>query len=264
MGPDGGFTFAAGGSPEADDIGLAWDAAERYGVTLLWHALPEVRSVPPPALELAAAADRIRSAVRKRPYKQLARAAWGRGRLPADDESLWLDAAGALAAMRHHMDADLPALAPVSLLGPADWAGAVIGLVRSGVNAPVTAEDLLRYARECPEIAGLRLADGDDLESGSEPTYDPFASRASDDQSIKRAFEAVLPFWEVVDAVNDQWWLTGLGWWGLPRALARAWNGDFDAVGEVEAAELNAQEGNWPGREPSPEDLGIQRPPMAF
>jgi hypothetical protein len=262
VGSDGGFTFAAGGSPEADDIGLAWDAAERYGVMLLWHALPEVRSVPPPALELAAAADRIRSAVRKRPYKQLARTAWGRGRLPADDGSLWLDAAGALAAMRHHMDADLPTLAAVSVLSPADWAGAVIGLVRSGVNAPVTAEDLLRYARECPEIAGLRLAD-EDPDAGSEPTYDPFASRAGD-ESIKRAFETVLPFWEVVDAVSDQRWLTGLGWWGLPRALARAWNGDFDAVGEVETADFAAQEGKWPGREPSPEDLGIHRPPLAF
>src|SRR6266550_1781424 len=108
----------------------------------------------------------------KWPYKQLARAAWGqrpRKRSPADDTDLWLDAAGAVATMRRHIGVDSPLLEPVTLLRPADWVGAVIGLVRSGVNTIATAGDLVRYARQCPETIGTK-------ELGDEAVaYDPFA-----------------------------------------------------------------------------------------
>lgn len=211
--------------------------------------------VSPPAQELQAAAQRIRSAVRKWPYRYLARAAWGAARMPRGDTDLWLDAAGAMATMRHHVEVDSPVLAPVGLLRPADWAGAVIGMVRSGVNSTVTAEHLFRCARECPELAGTRQPDDDGV------AYDPFAGSAADDQSLWQAFEAALVFWEAIDAVSDQRWLTGLGWWGLPRALARAWNADFDAAGWLDATE---PEGTWSGREPSLEELGYRPPPIAF
>lgn len=213
--------------------------------------------MPAPVVDLSDAAARIRSAVRKRPYKQLARAAWGRSRPPADDTQLWLDAAGTMAAMRHHLHIDTSSLAPVSVLRPADWAGAVIGMVRSGVNSAVTAEDLVCYARESPGVADAREADGDGL------AYDPFASVAEDDESLLNGFKAVLPFWEAVGAINDAWWLTGLGWWGLPRALARAWNGDFDSDW-ADTAEVDLEERVWPDGEPNPEDLGIRPPPLAF
>lgn len=239
------------------DLSRAWDAAERHGVRLLRHALPGVRSVPVPVADLSDAAARIRSAARKRPYKQLARAAWGRARLPADDTQLWLDAAGTMAAMRHHLDIDSPSLAPVSVLRPADWAGAVIGIVRSGVNSAITAEDLVSFAREFPGVADAQEAD----EVG--PAYDPFASVAEDDQSLLRAFNAVLPLWEAIGVISDAWWLTGLGWWGLPRALAQAWNGDFDSDW-ADTAEVDLKARVWPGGEPNPEDLGIRPPPLAF
>ncbi len=273
MGGDDGFYFAVdfpGGDPFAgaaslagpDDPALAWDAAERYAVKLVWQALPEVRSVAAPADELVPAAERIKSRIRKWPYKQLARAAWGRARprggLAADDAELWLDMAGAMAATRHYRDIDSPLLAPVSVLRPADWAGVVIGVVGSGVNAVIAAEDMVRHARQCPQIEGAR--DGDD----GDHAYDPFASDEPDDECLRRAFEAVLLAWEAVGAVSEQFWLTGLGWWGLPRALARAWNGDFDAAGWIDATESEAREGNWPGREASPADLGIRLPPLGF
>jgi len=261
VGAEEGFYEAVGDSPGADDLGLAWDATERYAVTLLWEALPEVQSVPAPIEELNAAVARIRSAIRKWPYRHLARAAWNgtqpRPRQPADDTQFWLDAAGAMATMGHHLDVDSPLLEPVSLLRPADWAGAVIGLVRSGVNAPVTAEDLVRYTRECPEIASERATDDDG------PDYDPFRS-AADDDSLSRAFAATLVFWEAVGAVSPEWWLTRLGWWGLPRALARAWNGDFDRAAWVDSTDSDLTERTWPGTEPHPEDLGILRPPLGF
>jgi hypothetical protein len=240
------------------DLSLAWDAAERYGVGLLGQALPDARSWPAPVAELGDAAARIRSAARKRPYRQLARAAWGGARPPADDTQLWLEAAGAMVTMRHDVDADLPWLAPVSVLRPADWAGAVIGVVRAGVNSPVTAGDLVCYARQPLEAADMPRADeADGL------AYDPFASVAEDDESLLRGFEAALLLWEALAAVSDEWWLTGVGWWGLPRALARAWNGDFDSDW-ADTTQMNLGERVWSGDEPNPEDLGIQPPPLAF
>jgi hypothetical protein len=61
-------------------------------------------------------------------------------------------------------------------------------------------------------------------------------------------------------AVSDQRWLTRLGWWGLPRALARAWNGDFDEAAWTDPA--GSKEGSWPGRAPSLAELGIREPPV--
>jgi len=123
MGGEAGLYYGRGGAPGPDDLGLAWDAAERYAVTLLWEALPEAQAVPVPVEELTAEAARFRSAARKWPYRQLARAAWGqrlRKRSPADDTDLWLDAAGAMATMRRHIGTDSPLLEPVTLLRPAD------------------------------------------------------------------------------------------------------------------------------------------------
>lgn len=239
------------------DLSLAWDAAERYGVRLLRQALPDARWWPPPVADLSDAAAHIRSAIRKWPCKQLARAAWGRARPPADDTQLWLEAAGAMVTMRRHLDVGSPSLAPMSLLRPADWAGAVIGMVRSGVNSAITAEDLVCYARQPLDAADMREADE------AVPAYDPFASVAEDDESLRRAFEAALLLWEAVGAISDAWWLTGLGWWGLPRALALAWNGNFDSD-LPETPRVDLQGRVWPDNEPSPEDLGIRPPPLAF
>lgn len=239
------------------DLSQAWDAAERYGVRLLRQALPDARWWPAPVADLSDAAARIRSAIRKWPCKQLARAAWGRARLPADDTHLWLEAAGAMTTMRHHVGIEAPSLAPVAVLRPADWAGAVIGMVRSGVNSAVTAEDLVCYARQTPDLTDTREADE------AAGAYDPFASIAEDDESLRRAFEAALVLWEAVGAISDVWWLTGLGWWGLPRALALAWNGDFDSDW-ADTSQVDFQERVWPGNEPSLEDLGIRRPPLVL
>lgn len=267
------FWSAADDGAGPDDPGLAWDAADRYAVTLLWRALPEVRSAWAPAGELRAAAELIRSNIRKWPYKQLARAVWGRGRPPADDTQFWLDVAGACALAGDQRKMDPQTYASLSVLRPADWAGAVIGLTRAGVGAPVTGEHMARYARECAEIAGQR--DPDDGEVAYDPfasspgdddeAYDPFAGGARDDELLARAYEVVVSGWQAIGAVDEQERLTVLGWWGLPRALARAWNGDFDAAGWADSgadadAEGGAPRGSWPGLEPHPDDLGIRRP----
>src|SRR5581483_570767 len=186
--------------PTEPDLSLAWDAAEQHGVRLLRAALPDSRGWPAPVAELSDAAARIRSACRRRPYKQLARAAWGGARPPADDARLWLEAAGATATMPHHLAVELPWLAPVSVLRPADWAGAVIGVVRSGVNSAVTPGDLVSHARQYLDDADKRGAD-----EAESPAYDPFASVAEDSESLLRGFEAALRLWEAVGAVSEQW-----------------------------------------------------------
>lgn len=243
------------------DLSLAWDAAERHGVRLLRQALPDARGWPAPVADLGESAARMRSSLRRRPYKLVARAAWGGARPPADDARLWLEAAGAMATMRHHFDQ--PWLRPVSVLRPADWAGAVIGVVRSGVNSSVTPGDLVSYARQSHDVADARLADKHLADEPESLAYDPFASVAEDDESLLRAFQAALVLWEAVGAVSEQWWLTGLGWWGLPRALALAWNGDFDSDSDwVDATHADLHERVWAGDAPDPADLGIHPPPL--
>ncbi len=158
--------------------------------------------------------------------------------------------------MPHHLAVELPWLAPVSVLRPADWAGAVIGVVRSGVNSAVTPGDLVSHARQYLDDADKRGAD-----EAESPAYDPFASVAEDSESLLRGFEAALRLWEAVGAVSEQWWLTTLGWWGLPRALALAWNGDFDSEWAA-ASQADLQERVWIGDAPNPEDLGIHPPPL--
>src|SRR5690242_21872672 len=106
MGGEECFYDVGGGAPGPDDLSLAWDAAERYAVTLLREALPQAQAVPVPAEELAVAAARFRSAVLKLPYRQLARAAWGqlpRKRSPAVVSALLLCPAGAMPPLLCHL-----------------------------------------------------------------------------------------------------------------------------------------------------------------
>ena len=114
-----------------------------------------------------------------------------------------------------------------------------------------------RYARQCPEITSA-TGPGDEGEA-----YDPFAGGVTDDESLCRGFEVALLSWEAIGAVSEQRWLTRLGWWGLPRALARAWRGDLDGTTWVDTAELDGKGGSWPGQAPSLAELGIREPPVA-
>ena len=92
--------------------------------------------------------------------------------------------------------------------------------------------------------------------------YDPFAGGAADDESLRRGFEVALLSWEAIGAVSEQRWLTPLGWWGLPRALARAWNGTFDETTWVSGLNSTVP-GQLARRAPSLAELGIREPPVA-
>lgn len=223
---------AAGGDAfDLDDIDVAfddeafdaaWDAERAEAVEVLRRGLPEIRQLPIPRAALRDSAAALRPLLTRGgwTYTAMRRAAgWTPKRLPKDDLELWLGAAGGLVEARDETGMDVEEESALMALEVADWLGAVLGLVRAGVGARAEPEDLLRYLDECPELEGERDAD--------------------DDPVLLLAYELILPAWEAAGVIDDRRRLTELGRWGLPRALAWAWDDDFDAPGP--AAEDDAQ-----------------------
>jgi hypothetical protein len=185
-----------------------WQEADRAAVDLLREALPDVVAARVPEEALAEAAQRIRTQLTEWPHRHLASAAdWGK-QPPADDETLWIQAAGALVSMNGESGLGSHEETSLMTLQHGDWAGAVIGLARAGVGTRAWAEDLFRLADKCPEIEGSYEAD--------------------DREPIEFAFGLMVPVWEAVGALDEHRRLTPLGHWGLPRALAWAWDGTLD------------------------------------
>jgi hypothetical protein len=196
---------------EDDEEFLAqWEQAE--AVEVLRQALPTQARAPLPAGELAAACRRLRAGLGHHDpaFETIRRAAALDPPLAADDAALWLAAAGALIAMREPSGLDSELEAAVMAPELADWVGAVVGLVRGGVGTSADPAALVAAINDCPEVDG---------------TVDP-----DDADLVELAFEVVLPTWEAVGAVDADRRLTALGVWGLPRALARAWDSDLDAT----------------------------------
>ena len=197
---------------EDEEFLVQWEQAEAEAVEVLRQALPAPMLEQLPAGELTAACQRLRTGLGRRDpaFDTIRRAARLDPPLPADDADLWLTAAGALMAMRESSGLDGELEASVMALELADWAGAVIGLVRGGVGASAEPTALVAAINDCPEVEG---------------TVDP-----DDADLVELAFEAVLSTWKAVGAVDTDRRLTELGAWGLPRALARAWGGDLHAT----------------------------------
>ena len=185
-----------------------WQEADRAAVDLLREALPDVVAAQVPEEALAEAAKHIRTHLTEWPHRHLAAAAdWGK-QPPADDETLWIQAAGALVSMNGESGLGSHEETSLMTLQHGDWAGAVIGLARTGVGTRAWAEDLFQLADKCPEIEGSYEAD--------------------DREPIEFAFGLMVPVWEAVGALDEHRRLTPLGHWGLPRALAWAWDGSLD------------------------------------
>jgi Plasmid pRiA4b ORF-3-like protein len=198
---------------EDDEEFLAqWAQAEAAAVEVLRQALPAPTLAPLPVGELQQACVRLRASLGRHDpaVETIRRAASLDAPLPADDAELWLAAAGALIAMREPSGLDAELEAAVMALELADWVGAVVDLVRGGVGASADPAVLVAAIDACPEVDGIVDPDDADL--------------------VELAFEVVLPTWEAVGAVDADRRLTALGAWGLPRALARAWDGDLDAT----------------------------------
>jgi hypothetical protein len=196
---------------DEDEFLKEWEVAEAHAVEVLRYALAPVLGKRPPASALSAAAGQLRVGIRagRWPYRHMGRAAgWGRLELPEDDVDLWLGAAGGLISPREDTGLGEEEEGTIMSLDFADWLGAIIGLVRGGLGKSAWPEDLVRYIDECPEVEG---------------SVDP-----ADVALIEGAFEAVIPAWQAAGALDGDRRLTAMGRWGLPRALAWAWNADLD------------------------------------
>lgn len=201
-----------GFSDEDDEAFLReWDEAEREAVSILRAALAGMVGAGPPERELAEVAVGIRAGVagRRWPFRYLAGAAGWAGAPPVDDRRCCVEAAGALIAMRDESGMGAEEESAIMALELGDWLGAVIGVVRAGPGAPADDHDLIGYINRCPEIEG---------------EVDP-----EDQVLIESAFDTVVHGWAAAGVVDENRRLTRLGTWALPRALAWAWGGDFDA-----------------------------------
>jgi hypothetical protein len=196
---------------DEDEFLREWEAAEAHAVEVLRYALAPVLGKRPPANALRAAAGQLRAGILagRWPYRHMGRAAgWQRLKLPEDDVDLWLGAAGGLISPREDTGLGEEEESTIMSLDFADWLGAIIGLVRGGLGKSAWPEDLVRYIDECPEVEG---------------NVDP-----GDVALIEGAFEAFIPAWQAAGALDGDRRLTAMGRWGLPRALAWAWNADLD------------------------------------
>jgi hypothetical protein len=204
--------FGLGDDFDDEEFFAAWEEADAGAVEVLREALPECLAATPPAGELRAAAERIRAGIAGGtvPYSYIRGAAGWSAKFPEDDLDLWVEATCSLIAGVDDFPMPIEQQTTIMALQHGDWAGAVIGLIRAGAGAPAGAEDLVGYADACPEIEGE--ADPEDV------------------AIIEEGFGHLVDLWEATGAIDAHGRLTELGWWGLPRALAWAWDGDFDTA----------------------------------
>jgi hypothetical protein len=90
-----------------------------------------------------------------------------------------------------------------------DWLAATVELVRGGVGTAAGPDELLTLSAQCLDIDSAAV----------EPEMVPI---------LRTGFAALQPVWVGLGAVDGKGRLTGLGAWGLPVALARAWGGWLD------------------------------------
>ncbi len=124
--------------------------------------------------------------------------------LPDDDELLWLSAAAAIVEPRGELPIQPDVEAAWTALEPADWAAAVIEVVRAGAGQRCGPSDLVALVVGFPDIEGPPLT-------------------ADDVEMLELAFTPVVGLWRVLGALDDRQRLTALGRWGLPEALRFAW-----------------------------------------
>jgi hypothetical protein len=191
-----------------------WDEADGDAVELLREALHEHRGQAPPAKHVATAAARVRAGFREghHPFDWIRQAA---GMIdepePDADPELLVRSAAATISPVEETGLDVEEEALLLSLEHADWGGAIISIVRDGSGADASPDALVNGIRDCPEV---------ELESDLD---------LDDESHLEAAFWIVALPWQVLGLIDRDQRLTPLGEWVFPRALARAWGGDFDA-----------------------------------
>lgn len=192
---------------DLDDAGwAASDGASSWPVVR--DALAGVRrDLDEPALEAATARLRTRAGDASGAERTLwAASGLDPGEAPGDEQDLWLALAAGVVAPRGDVPLDAETQAAWEALEPADWAGAVIEIVREGPGAEVTPARTLEAIARCPEVE-----ENDLTEEG--------------ESALLRGLDVVIGMWLALGIVDGDRRLTALGHWGLPEALRRAWEG---------------------------------------
>lgn len=222
--PDGRVPSVAVSDEEDEELLAAYDEEESYALSELHRILAELPAPRLPETELRRAARRLRELLERPGYPgNVLRACAGlEDEAPADDEELWLSVlagiAGPISDLPEEddtveeftdLDGELShedsVLASLCAIHHADWLAAVAALARRGPGVLASPERIARFVAESEDV-DVPMDDPEDIET------------------TETLFAAVLPLWRHLGVVDETGVLTPLGWWGLPRALERAWS----------------------------------------
>jgi hypothetical protein len=223
--PDGRVPSVVVDDELNEGLFAAWDEEEAFALSELHRVLADLPEPELPLAELEAAARRLRAVLAEPGYPgSVLRACAGFDEepLPESDAELWLMVAAGIASPisdleeneenDHHfwnLEGELgqedSTLAALCTIHHADWLAAVVELARRGPGVLASPERIARFVAESEDI-DIDMDEPEDLEM------------------TESLFSAVTPLWERLGIVDGHAVLTPLGWWGLPKALERAWS----------------------------------------
>ncbi|MFC4008271.1 hypothetical protein ACFOY2_13650 [Nonomuraea purpurea] len=223
---DGRVPGFAVSDEQDEELFAAWDEEEAFALSELRRIVEGLAKQPAlPAGELEAAGARLRALLALPGYPAnvlRACAGFDERPLPDDDGELWLAVAAGIAGPVSDLSdsgdvleefADLDgelsledtALANLCAIQHADWLAGVAALARMGPGVLASPERMARLIAESEDI-DADAHDDDDLDA------------------TEGMFASVVSLWAYLGIVDEGDVLTPLGWWGLPKALERAWS----------------------------------------
>ncbi|WP_157249406.1 hypothetical protein [Nonomuraea typhae] len=223
--PDGRVPGHAVSDEQDEELFAAWDEEEAFALAELRRIVSELPKQPElPEDELERAVARLRDILDLPGYPGnvlRACAGFGERAVPEDDRELWIAVLAGIAGPVSDLadpdedefgdlDAgpgqDDAALAGLCEIQHADWLAAVAALARMGPGVLASPERIARL-----------IAESEDIDIEAEEDEDDLAT-------TERLFLPVVYLWGYLGVVDDGDVLTRLGWWGLPKALERAWS----------------------------------------
>ncbi|GLW97624.1 hypothetical protein Misp02_17110 [Microtetraspora sp. NBRC 16547] len=226
--PDGRVPGAAVSDEQDEELYAAWDEEEAYALGELRRVLAELPEPPLPVGDLRSAALRLRVTLTEDGYPgNVLRACAGfeDGVFPERDEDLWLAVAAGIASpisdlpdeedaarffdLEGELSHEDSILASLCAINHADWLAAVTTLARYGPGVLASPERIARF-----------IADSEDVDLDAEDTL----GESEDLEATEMLFTAVTPLWAYLGIVDKAEVFTPLGWWGLSKALERAWS----------------------------------------
>jgi hypothetical protein len=193
-----------------------WEQVDADAAAILKNACSEQIGASPPAEDVARAAAALRAGVGDAgwEWRYFVNACGWPKQMPDDDGQALVEAVSASISPLEDPQTDVEEQAAVASLLHADLVGLVVGLVRRGVGAEMTAEAWQTDIDAVPEIDD----DSDDLEAELD--------------AFELAVEVLAPLWETLGVLDADRRLTELGRWALPNGLLDVWEGDREETDE--------------------------------